>query len=76
MGIPDVGPAITAGSNLISEVKAVKSGWKTTEFWVAIVGNLITVVSVAQGVLPAKYAVVAGSVLNGLYFVSRGLAKS
>lgn len=52
-----------------------KSGWKTTEFWVAVSGMVAGVVAAVQGYLPAEAAAWAGAVIAGLYAFSRGLAK-
>ena len=52
-----------------------KSGWKTTEFWVAVSGLVASVVAAVQGYLPAEAAAWAGAVIAGLYAFSRGLAK-
>ena len=55
---------------------AVTPGWKTSEFWMTAVGQLGLVLAAASGALPTKYAVLAGSLSQVAYSVSRGLAKS
>lgn len=54
-------------------VEESKAGYKTTEFWVAVVISLLTVLNGIP--LPDKYEglVVAG--LGAAYAISRGLAK-
>jgi hypothetical protein len=52
-----------------------KAGWKTTEFWVTVVINLISVVGVLKGILPAQTAAIILAVLDGLYGVLRTLIK-
>jgi len=53
----------------------LKAGWKTTEFWITVVGNLIIVAGSIEGILPAQTAAVVLAVLNGIYTVLRTLAK-
>ena len=55
---------------------AIKSGWKTTEFWVTVVANLIVVVGALGEVIPADTAAVIIAVLNGVYGVLRALIKA
>lgn len=63
----------------ISDVKAVipsiKEGWKTTEFWIVVGVELITVIYTLQG----KETPVNGSeimtALAGAYAVARGITK-
>lgn len=63
-------------NNLIKEVKNVKPGYKTTEFWLTVLSNLITIAGALQGVIDGKTAAVVLAVLNGLYNLVRGLAKA
>lgn len=53
----------------------MKSGWKTTEFWVTILGVLGSIVAAVAGTLPPEYAAIGAAVASGFYAVSRGLAK-
>lgn len=54
----------------------VKPGTKTTEFWVAIAPVLIGLVEGNRGdPANSKYLIVCGTVLGGLYIVSRTLVK-
>lgn len=61
---------------LIKEVSKVKSGWKTSEFWMTVVSNLITIVGALKGVIPAETAAVIVAVLNGLYTIGRDVVKA
>lgn len=62
-----LGPAITT---IVSESK---KGYKTTEFWVAIVVSLLTVL---DGIpLPEKFEGALVGALGVAYAISRGLAK-
>lgn len=53
----------------------MKSGWRTSEFWVVILFTLGMVLSAIAGWLPAEWATIAAAIADGLYAVSRGLAK-
>jgi hypothetical protein len=53
----------------------VKPGYKTTEFYVALLVILGSFVSTLAGNLPDRYAAWASAVAGGLYALSRGLAK-
>ena len=52
-----------------------KPGYKTTEFYVALLVIVGAFVSTLAGNLPNRYAALASSVAGGLYALSRGLAK-
>ena len=52
-----------------------RPGTQTTEFWLAIASNLLTIVAMIAHALPPKYAVPTLSVVNGFYAIGRGLAK-
>ena len=52
-----------------------KPGWKTTEFWLTVVANLLTVATVAKGMMKPDVAAVTLAVLNGAYATLRSLVK-
>ena len=52
-----------------------KAGYKTTEFYITVVSNLLGVFGVVKGMIPADTAAVILAVLNGLYGVLRALQK-
>jgi hypothetical protein len=52
-----------------------KPGYKTTEFYVALLVIAGSFVATLAGHLPDRYAALASSVSGGLYALSRGLAK-
>jgi hypothetical protein len=54
----------------------MKPGYKTTEFWVALLVIVGSTLSTLAGNLPDKYAAFASSIAGGLYALSRGLAKA
>ena len=51
----------------------MKPGWKTTEFWFAMVTAVAGIVLIVKGQSVEGAAMVAGA--TGLYSVSRGFAK-
>lgn len=55
--------------------KPVKSGWKTTEFWVTVAADVGAIAAAASGVLPHSYAALLGAVSTAAYALSRGLTK-
>lgn len=56
----------------------MKSGWKTTEFWVTLfvtIGTAVTSLS-QLNVFPPRYAALAAGIAAGAYAISRGIAKA
>lgn len=53
----------------------MKPGYKTTEFWVALLVSLGVLVAALADQLPPKYAALASAVSGAAYAISRGLAK-
>ena len=53
----------------------IKPGYKTTEFWLAVIVVLGTTLDSLAGSLPNKYAALVAAVAAGLYSVGRGIAK-
>lgn len=67
---------------LMDETKPVegqtKSGWKTTEFWLAVAGGIATVGSAAAPLVPATalpYVAGVSIVLPAVYMLARTVAK-
>lgn len=54
-------------------VEESKAGYKTTEFWVAVVTSLLVVLNGIP--LPDKYEGIVVGALGAAYAISRGLAK-
>jgi len=52
-----------------------KPGVKTTEFWLTLFSNVLTIGSMVAGALPPKYAVPTATAVNIGYQISRGLTK-
>jgi hypothetical protein len=61
---------------MMAENKEVKPGFMTTEFWLVVVTNLITVMQSLQGQIDAKWVVFALAGLNGVYAFIRALVKA
>ena len=62
----------------VTKVKSVEGftkGVKTSEFWCAFATTVAAVIAAVAGILPAEWAAVIGAVSQGLYALSRGLAK-
>ena len=59
----------------VMNVAEVKAGWKTSEFWLVIVTNLIAVVGAIQGFIPATTVVIIMAALNAVYQFLRTIAK-
>jgi hypothetical protein len=53
----------------------LKAGYKTTEFWVAVLTDVGLVVASASSSLAPRYAAIGAAVTSGLYTVARGIAK-
>lgn len=69
---------ITTASNSFDTIKEaqMKSGWKTSEFWMTAVGQLMTLAGALNGVLDPKTAAIISASLTGVYGVLRTLAKN
>jgi hypothetical protein len=53
----------------------MKPGYKTTEFWVAIIISVATFVASIADALGPRYAAISSAVVGAGYAVARGLAK-
>jgi hypothetical protein len=53
-----------------------KPGWKTSEFYLTVLSNLIAIAGALNGVLDPKTAAIIMAVLNGLYTTLRTVAKT
>ena len=53
----------------------MKSGYKTTEFWITMLSIIGLVASTAASSLSPKYAALGASISAAAYAISRGLAK-
>jgi len=70
--LPAVGTVVNSTPGLITEVKA---GYKTTEFWVTVVGVVLAQLGALH--LPGKYGTTITTAALALsYILSRGFAKA
>lgn len=53
----------------------MKSGWKTTEFWITLITACNGLVGQYSGFIPEPYGLIITSVVGAAYSISRGLAK-
>lgn len=67
-----LGALVELAPSLIEETK---KGYKTTEFWLTVLGLVVVNVNGLVLTLPDKYQAIATAVLGGLYALSRGQAK-
>jgi hypothetical protein len=65
----------TGGATTTVKTASIKSGWKTTEFWVSALAIVGLVASSASAGLSEKYAAIGATISAAAYAISRGLAK-
>lgn len=53
----------------------MKTGYRTTEFWITLLAIVGLVVSSAATALSPRFAAIGASVAAAAYAISRGLAK-
>jgi len=56
-------------------IKETKAGYKTTEFWLTVLGLIAVNLNGVVMTLPDKYQAIGSAILAGLYALSRGQAK-
>jgi hypothetical protein len=66
-------PTVPAGT--LVPVTHLKAGYKTTEFWVAVLTDLGLILASSTTSLAPRYAALGAAISSGLYAVARGLAK-
>lgn len=54
----------------------MKNGIKTTEFWLVVVSNLITISGYLKGTIDPQTSTIVIAVLNSIYAILRTLAKN
>jgi len=74
MGVSAVVYALSRG--LAKFNMDLKSGWKTSEFWLAMAGIIVTVLVAIPGVIDPQIALAIGASIGASYVVSRGLSKN
>ncbi len=63
-------------TDLINEVQAAKTGWKTIPFWITLIGTLLSFVAALKGIIPPTAALVVTTALTLFYNVLRGATKA
>jgi hypothetical protein len=66
-------------TDLITEIKDVKSGWKTWQFWITLLGTLSALATACSGLLPLSTVLIITTVIaliTAVYNVWRGAVKS
>lgn len=53
----------------------MKTGWKTTEFWITIFTVINGIVGQYAELIPQPYGLVVSAVVGAAYTISRGIAK-
>ena len=68
--------AIKRAVDNVREEQKVKPGWKTTEFWMTIATNVVTVAGALKGLIPDDKAALIVAIANAVYGVARALTKA
>ena len=58
------------------ETMALKEGYKSTEFWLVVVSNLVNIVGALNGVIKPDTAAIILTILNAMYAILRTLVKN
>jgi len=53
-----------------------KPGWKTTEFWMAVIMAVGAGVTALNGIIPAEIALKIGAFITAIYNIMRTLTKT
>lgn len=67
---------IWKGREIASNLMNIKSKWKEPTFWLAILGQVGTVVGYLKGVLDPKVAIIINAIATSLYNYVRGIQKA
>lgn len=54
----------------------IKPGWKTTEFWLSLLSQGVTLIGALKGIIPADKAAMIMAVISGIYGIVRAVTKS
>ncbi len=63
-------------TDIINQVQGIKTGWKTWQFWAALVGSTGALVASLKGFIPLEASLIATTALTFLYNVLRGATKA
>lgn len=64
------------GRSIAQNMLQIKSKWREPMFWVALLGNALSLVSALQGIIPPTVAIIINAVLTAGYNYVRGLEKA
>jgi hypothetical protein len=56
--------------------QAVRPGWLSSEVWLTLLTHAGLAAAAISGLLPGKYAAIAGAASQAAYSLSRGLVKA
>lgn len=56
--------------------RGIKSGWRSSEFWVTVLPIIGTWAMAMEDIVPPKYAALATAIATSAYTIARGLAKT
>ena len=64
--------------NAVKEVgdMGIKSGWKTSEFWITVFTVASGLIGTYGGLIPPPWGMIATAIIAAGYAISRGLAKA
>jgi hypothetical protein len=68
--------AAWSARKVVKDMGDIKRGWKTLNFWLTLVGNVIALSAAIKGFIPAVAALVVMTLLTALYNILRGAQKS
>lgn len=75
MGIIAKIKALWAARKVVSQMGDIKRGWRTWQFWVALLGNVISLFAAVKGFIPATVGLIIATALTGVYTLVRGWQK-
>jgi len=70
-----MGRPVVEGIKNNSGGNTMKTGWKTTEFWMTLLTQVACGVSAIAGA-DSKISIIVGAVVTAVYSISRGITKS
>lgn len=63
-------------TDIVTQVKEVKKGYKTTGFWLTLIGGFLSLVGSFAGFIPANVALIITTVLTMFYNIIRALQNT
>ena len=53
----------------------IKSGWKTSEFWITVLTSALTLIQTMQGNIPHPWGEILVAIITAAYTIARTIAK-